>query len=212
VNHFTRTSRFTARPGLTLIELLIALVITALMGLAIGSMMTMVGSVSERDRTERAALLRAHAGQVRLRAYMDPALCVLQHDEDDHAAVVWLYDMNGAEAVNLTELRLIGVNDDGELTVEWVKFPENWTELQLIAADLTVPAGSDFAGAIALQRGLGYTRTTTLLTGVSDAAWTFSEKTPPESSRVRLGLTLESGDASFGALYAFGLKDHAQPE
>ncbi|MBL0922122.1 MAG: prepilin-type N-terminal cleavage/methylation domain-containing protein [Phycisphaerales bacterium] len=201
----------TMRRGLTLVELMIALVITAIMGLAIGSMMTMVSSVTDRERSERASLLRAHAGQVRLRAYMDSALCVLQHDSDNQSAVIWLYDKNAPGSVNLTELRLVSIEGD-ELQVEWVKFPENWSALQTDAADLVVPAGSNFALAIAAQRALGYTRTTTLLGDVAEASWTFSGKSVPESSRARLSLTLETEGQTYQAMYAFGLKDHAQPD
>jgi hypothetical protein len=205
----TRTTR--APLGLTIIELLIALVITAMMGLAIGSMMSMVSAVSDSDRAERTALLRVHAGQVRLRAYMDNALCALQHDADDGVAAIWLYDLLTEDSVNLREIRLLTVAD-GAVTVEWVSFPDNWNDAMKDAADVVVPAGADFIAAIEAQRALGYTRTTTLLSDVQDAAWSFSDKTVLESPRARLDITIDADGEAVQALYAFGMKDHTLPE
>lgn len=200
-----------ARRGLTLVELLIALMITAMMGLAIGSMMTMVGSASGRDSAERTALLRAHAGQVRLRAYMDNALSILQHDEDSQATAIWLYDKLVADSVNLREVRLITVAD-GLVTVEWVAFPENWSQAMQDSADVVLPGDSDFFAAMAAQRALGQTRTTTLLNHVQDASWALSAASPQDAERARLTLTLDAEGSPVQALYAFGLKDHTIPD
>lgn len=198
------------RAGLTLVELLIALMITALMGLAIGSMMTTVGAATGRESAERAALLRAHAGQVRLRAYMDNALSILQHDDDNDAAVIWLYDNLVQDTVNVREIRLITV-DEGEITVEWVQFPDNWTDIMRDAADTVLPPAADFFAAMAAQRALGQTRTTTLLSHVQDAAWTLSASPAQSATRARLALTLDAQGSPVQTLYAFGLKDHAIP-
>ncbi len=200
----------TAR-GLSLIELMIALIITAMMGLAIGSMMSMVGAVSDSDRIMRSALLRAHAAQVRLRAYMDNALCVLQHDADANVAAIWLYDQLSPDSVNLREIRLITVSG-GAVTTEWVSFPDNWTDTMKDAADVVLAPSADFIAAIAAQRALGYTKTTTLLSDVDAGAWAFSEKTTQQSKRARLELTIDAEGEAVDSLYAFGLKDHTLPE
>ncbi len=206
-NHSTAVA---ARRGLTIIELLIALAITAMMGLAIGSMMTTVGSATGRDSAERTALLRAHAGQVRLRAYMDNALSILQHDDEADAAVIWLYDHLTEDSVNLREIRLIAVAD-GAITVEWVAFPENWSEAMKDAADVVLSPGADFFATIAAQRALGQTRTTTLLNHVEEASWALNAPSPQNATRARLALTLDAQGSPVEAYYAFGLKDHAFP-
>src|SRR5690606_27206638 len=141
--------------------------ITAFIAVGIASMLTMVSSASLNSRSERAALMRSHLAQMRLRAYTEPALCVLQSDPEQ-GVMVWLHDDNPGETVNFTELRMLWYNADSRTVgVERVKFPDDWAREMIAAADVSIPKGSDFFALIGAFRDAGRTTTETLLEEVT---------------------------------------------
>ncbi|TVQ64965.1 MAG: hypothetical protein EA379_00560 [Phycisphaerales bacterium] len=208
-----RTNARRGARGMTLIELTLALIVTAMMGLAIASMMAMVGSVAQTDRDGRSVMLRAHAGQTRLGVYMGHALCALQHAPERHALAVWLHDKNAPGAVNLTEFRVVWHDPvSGSLSVERVAFPDHWSEMMKEQADVPLAKTTDFVSVMQTQRSLGFTKTTTLLDNVWTAQWTLSAAPAQDAHRVRLAMTLGvDEERSVPALFAFGFAGHKPP-
>lgn len=204
------------RAGLTLLELLLALSITAIMGVAVASMLTMVSTVAQSDREGRSVLLRAHAAQARLRAYIDPSLCVLQHDAANQTLCVWLADQAGPESVNLTEIRVLWFDPTGRtIDVERVQFPAAWPEISRQAADVIVPVGTDYIAAVLAQRALGFTVRQTVVSNVWSAGWGFNTgKGAPPSDATRATLSTLLGIDSAKAvsmLHAFGIPNRKVP-
>lgn len=204
------------RPGLTLLELLLALSITAIMGIAVASMLTMVGTVAQSDREGRSVLLRAHAAQARLRAYIDPSLCVLQHDAASQTLCVWLADQAGPESVNLTEIRVLWFDSTGKtIDVERVQFPQAWPEISRQAADVILPVGADYIAAALAQRALGFTVRQTVVSNVWSAGWGFNtSKGAPVTDATRASLSTLLGVDSVKAvnmLHAFGIPNRKVP-
>jgi len=115
----TRTTRSVRhRAGLTLVELLLAVAITALIGGAISIVMTAAGQNLTRVSEVRSALQRAHATHARLRAYTDASFCILEEDSAQGVAV-WLHDERTGGTINLSELRILWFNSkDEELVIE----------------------------------------------------------------------------------------------
>lgn len=202
----------TPRPGLTLVELMLALTVTVVIGAGLASLLTVIGQTTAYDRDARTGSLRAHAAQVRLQAYSDTALCVLQANNDGEFAL-WLEDGKDSGAVNLTELRVFWISDEGVMTCERVVFPEAWTPAQKEAFDVMVPAASDFFNTITLMRGSGYTETVTIVDGVQNAAIDFDPATPVDATRLRYRFTqtYESG-VEIDSLIAIALPEHQTPE
>lgn len=187
-----RSNPFRAR-GMTVLELLIATAITVISGLALSTVLTTVARSLSAQTDSRSALQRAHAAYVRLRAYCEPGLCLLQHDPSRGFAI-WLDDAKQSETVNLREMRAVWLNrDDGMIAIERVVFPEAWpVELQ-DSFDLQISSGADFLLEMEIQRALGYTQTEILCDGVVAASLQHDAVEAQSARTFRLFLTMDDG-------------------
>lgn len=204
------------RRGLTMVELLLALAVTALVGLGTASMLMMVGQASQADREGRSVVMRAHAVQARLRAYLDPALCVLQQDAAKNAVAVWLSDPSAPGMVNLTEVRVLWFDPASKtMWMERVQFPDAWPQSAKDQADVVIPSGTDVVAAVEAQRKLGYTATQDVAGSVWSAAWTFNNPAgQPVTAATRARLALQIGvnqTSAAGVLVACGMANRKTP-
>ena len=72
-----RRSRSPKR-GFTLIETLLAISVTAMVGAGIATMMSVLGSDTTMQYDLRSVLVRSSAAQSRLSAYIAPSRCILE--------------------------------------------------------------------------------------------------------------------------------------
>ncbi len=193
----------------TAIEVLIALAITAMVGIGIASMLTMVGDGAQADRGTRSALLRAHAAQIRLRAFIDVSLNILTYDEEQGMAI-WLHDNKPLDNIHLSELRIIWWDADaGELILEFIDFPDEWSEEMIAAVDVILAPDTDFFDEMTTQRVAGLTAQETLIESVDDFGATFSGNTATESNRAWISLNLlDDFESEHEVLLAFGLVNY----
>lgn len=200
------------RRGLTLLELLLAVVVTSFVGLALSTAMTATARGITGAGNARSALQRAHAAYVRLRAYTDPGLCLLQHDPE-RGFVLWLNDSRPTGTVNLSEMRVFWVRpDEGLIVVERVAFPPEWPEALVETLDTVVPSASDFFAVMTDQRALGNTAEDTLVDGVIAADLMHAEADPMQASRFRVRLTMDAGTQEVQpVLMALGMRSHQAP-
>lgn len=198
--------------GLTLLELLLAVAVTAMAGLALTTALTATARSLSLTRDTRSALQRAHTLCVRMRAYTDAALCLLQHDAERGVAV-WLHDENPGNSVNLSELRVFWFNEgEGTITVERVDFPEAWSAAIREDYDRVLPAGSDFFAVMTDERALGMTSTGVLADGASGVVLAMTDAVVQETGRFRLTADFAAGqDESQRVMMAFGLPNHRTP-
>ena len=91
--------------GLTLLELLLALSVTAMVGLAMSTAMTATARGMTNAGDSRSALQRANVAYTRLRGYTIHSLSLLQHDPTK-GFVLWGSDDYPGGKVNLSELRV----------------------------------------------------------------------------------------------------------
>jgi hypothetical protein len=197
---------------MTLLELLLAVAITSMMALALASVMTGVARGMTSAGDARSALQRAHAAFVRLRAYTEPARCMIQHDPA-RGFVIWLNDDKPGGTVNLREMRAVWYSADrGSLEVERVVFPAEWPKELADSFDIGLARGSDFLSIMEQERALGYTSTEVAGDGI--AGWSLSHEgvTVEAARRVRLTMDLEAGDArTETVLTAHVFVHHAEP-
>lgn len=210
----TRSVRPTRRirRGLTLVELLIAIAITAIIGAAIGIVMTAAAQNLTRVSEVRSALQRSHAMRSRISAYTDAALCVLDEDEEQGFAV-WLNDQNSGGTLNLSELRVIWYDGSGEtISVEWVSWPEEWTPLEISAADNEVPIGTDYYTLIRAMRGAGMTESLTLADGIASCDLSHEAVSFVDADRIRAEVVFRvADDETQPMLFAIGIANHTVP-
>lgn len=201
------------RRGLTVLELLLAVAITAIVGMAIATVMTTVSRGMTSAGEARSALQRVHAAHVRLRAYTDSARSVLAYDPDRGFAL-WLHDDRPGGAVNLSELRVFWFDAGAQrIRVERVKWPEEWPAELVEAADIELSPSADFFAEMEQQRALGYTEVGTIADGVTDAEMAFNESPVNRANRARMTLRVAVADnESQDVLLAFGFPNHAEPQ
>ncbi len=209
-----RTRRPPSRRGLTFLEFLIAIAITAITSLAVGVVTTSIARGMSSMNDTRSALQRSLVAHARIQSQLIPAFCVLVHDAHRGVAV-WQHDNRANGSVNLSELSILWFEPggDGDLTLEWVTFPEEWTEDQLAAADIELTGIDDHFQHMLDQRALGHTTSTVVADGVTALDAAGNELTLADSNRVRLELTVGVGeDEAETLLMAFGLINHRSPE
>jgi len=209
------------RAGVTLVELLLAIVITAMVSLGVASMMTTVATVTEADREARSALLRSLAVREALRAYLEEALAVLQVSADGSSIAVWLEDDLTPGCANLLEVRVLTFDaDEGTIVASRVEAPDAWHPVQKQALNIIMAASGDIFGTFEGFEPLGMVKSTTLAAGIADVEWALSSANPREARRARLRFDLLAPapvDAdpaevpTTAMLVAFGLPEHRSP-
>ena len=112
--------------GLTLLELLLALAITSIVGLAMSTAMTATAHGMTNAGDMRSALQRANVAYTRLRGYTMQSPALLQNDPGN-GFVLWGDDHNPGGRINLSEIFVFWFDQDaGVLSVEQLSLPEGW--------------------------------------------------------------------------------------
>ncbi len=201
-----------SRRALTLLELLLAVAITTIVGLAMATAMTATARGMTTAGDARSAVQRAHVAYVRLRSYTSQALALLQADPSRGFAV-WLQDDVPANKVNLSELRCFWFDASaGTLSVELMALPDSWTPEMVEAHDIELDPDADFLAVMLDQRGLGYTQTEILTEGLDNLEIIFDGDDPKQSRRFRVALTIAATDSTENpVLMTFGLVNHQPP-
>lgn len=209
-----RRSPATSRRGrraLTLIELMLALSITALVAAAISGMMTAVSAgVSTRQDT-RSLMVRANAAQMRLGAYLAPACCVLA--ADGTRVVVWFEDARESSTVHATEIRWLVYDAGNEaIDVHYVQFPDGWSQVAKDLADQEYPPDANWDTVLSVYEGLGYTGQLRLLDGVASMAVVTNEATVMASDHLTFNLEFTTGATTQAVSVAATIRLHMTPQ
>lgn len=157
------------RRGVTALEFLLAISITALIALATGSLLLAVAQGTDYDRYMREFVIRSQALSVRLSSYIMPSLCIL--DSGISSLVLWLDDSTASETVHVSELRWIDHDPAlGTVRLFAVVFPDTWSEAERSLYDIELPAASDWWAVLDTYKTLGYVESLRL----SDAVAAFT--------------------------------------
>lgn len=211
-NHMQAAPRPARFRGLTLLELLLALAITAIVGLAMSTAMTATARGMTNAGDMRSALQRANVAYTRLQGYTMRSHALLQNDPKS-GFVLWDNDENPGGRVNLSEIRVFWFDPAlGELSVERLSLPEGWTQEMKDDYDEELSPGENFMAALKDERGFGYTQSEMISDGLAGWAIEFDESDPQMASRFRLQLTVQTSDgATSPVMMTFGLINHAAP-
>ncbi len=175
------------RRGMTLIELMIALAITAMVAAAIAAMLSAVTNGERSRRDNRGYIVRAHAAKARLGAYIARCLCVLEVDGSD--TVVWLNDWRRGGTVHATELRwLIFDGPSNALDVYYVDLPDAWTEVQRDLEDVEYSFAENWSAVLSSYMTKGYVSKLTLVDGVDQVMVTTDEPAAVDSTEITFEL------------------------
>lgn len=181
------------RRGLTTLELMLALAITAVVAIAISGMLAAVsqGVVSRQDN--RAIMVRVHAAQSRLAAYINPSRCLLDATATD--LVIWLDDARESGTVHATEIRWLRYDaTDGAIDVFWVHFPDAWTQVAKDLADLEYAPAQDWNAVFDYYQSNGWMLSLRLVDGLEWAVVSIDQGTALESRQVQFDLATQTHD------------------
>jgi hypothetical protein len=201
------------RAGLTFLEFLLAISITAITAIAVGAVTSSIARGMTSMNDTRSALQRALVAHSRLQAQLIPTFCVLDFDPDRGIAV-WKNDDRANNLLNLSEVAVLWFDPagSGDLTLEWVTFPIDWDETTLADADIILTSVDDYFVTMTTQRALGYTTSKVVADGIAAISIEGSGDDLPSSERIRLDLTVGVGEDAEQLLMAFGLVNHRTPQ
>ncbi|MCX5659911.1 MAG: prepilin-type N-terminal cleavage/methylation domain-containing protein [Planctomycetota bacterium] len=129
--------------GLTLVELLLAMTVTAIMGMAIAQMLIATSSATNSRNDMRALITRQKALTVRLDEAIRGSTMVLA--SGSNYLVLWMGDTRADDVPNLSEIRRIEYDSSlGQLISYKAVFPGSWTQAAILAADTQYALTSNF--------------------------------------------------------------------
>jgi hypothetical protein len=201
------------RRALTMVELLLALAITALVSAAVTAMLvaTAYGTSSERDL--RGAVTRSKLVGARLNAAVRSSRAVLETGTD--YLVLWMGDINTnatPDAPDLSEIRLIE-RDGGTDELSSYQFPDGWTQAQIDAADvayaLTGNPPGFFLNEAATAKAAGSLVPTRWGSQVTSILFDLDGADPITTTLVSYRFTVGAGDLSETVIGAASLRHSA---
>ncbi len=196
--------------GLSLLELLLAMSITIMVAAAITAMLGAVTTGVGNRRDSRAVMVRAHAAQSRLSAYIAPARCILGVYGQDIA--LWLNDDREGGTVHASEVRWLRYDAAaGIIYVEYVSFPSNWSQIACDLEDDAYPANSNWMQVLDDYRANGWTATFELIDSLTDASITHDQAGAIDSRHIMYQLSFETETASGPILTAATVRQHEKP-
>jgi type II secretory pathway pseudopilin PulG len=207
------TTNRTTRRGLSMVELMIALSVTALIGLATVGMLQAVTNGVDTRRDQRSTIIRANAAQHRLAAYINPSRCILELQGSNLA--LWFDDSRKSETVHISEVRWLRYHAaQGTITVHYLTFPNNMTELERAADDQYYPASSNWEDLFTTYSSHArlVMRSRTLVDGLSDVRVDLDIPADALDARhVTFELTFDTVNEQFTTIGAATIQHHRRP-
>jgi hypothetical protein len=179
--------------GLTLVELVIGLTITAVIAciLAILIHATAVGTNTQQDG--RRLLVRFQSIRSAIANDLSNAHCIL--DVGTNYIIYWIGDDPAGvvppnNAVNLSELRMLQVDGSGNLNLYRVQWPASFKTADILSADQTYSATSNWYSAVQAAATAGYLVPTKLATNATSLTATLDSGSIPSARLITLNITL----------------------
>ena len=189
-------SRIRHRLGFTLMEMTIAMTITAMIGLSVAGVSMVLGDATEYGENFYQSVQTARNVVMKIQKTIRSAKLVTASSST--AMVLWADDTNGDGQINLSETVLLSCDTtSGQIRLNRVVFPATMSAQTRAALDVTKTL-ADLASVntvTSLITGNAYNTTTVLATDV--AAGQFGVwPTAPLSHLVRFQLTVGTGDSA----------------
>lgn len=199
-----RRIRRRRRDAFTLVELLLALTISALVSAGVAAMMVAVSYGSSSDRDMRGLLVKSRTIDARINAAIRSSRTILETGTD--YLVLWMADTRQNDAPNLSEIRLIERNGSDELNSYKADFPDGWSEEQIEAADTQYQVSDDFLAATTAAKATGYFPASLWATDVTAIEFVLDTADPTTTKLASYRVTLQDGDMTETAIGAASLR------
>lgn len=187
---------------MTMVELMMALSVFSVIGLATGMMLNATASATSASTDGRQVSVQRTLIGSRIETAVRASTKFLA--AGDGHLVLWVADTRTNEAPNLSELRRIDFDaQTGELNSYVAQFPENWTADQIAAADTEYDPASDFAAVTTALKESALFVPTTWSTRVTGLDFTLKGNTPQSARLAMYELTLD-GHVSGASTTSYG--------
>ena len=198
------------RRGLSLLELLLALSITAMVATAVSAMMSAVITGVSTRRDSRSLMVRANAAQTRLAAYITPSRAVL--DSDGSTLVLWLEDARDGGTVHATEVRWLKHDaSKGTIDVCFVDFPDAWQQTAKDLADRQYVRDADWMAVLNSYNSNGWVSSLTLVDGLERLTVRLDAAEPLDSRHVDYELDFTTSGGSLPTHVSATVRLHRPP-
>ena len=200
-----------SRRGLSMLELMLALTITAMVAAAIAGMISVVTVGVDMRRDTRTIMVRGATTQSRLSAYIAPSRCFLA--KDSTGFVIWLNDTRQSDTIHATEVRWLAYDaDQRTLVARYVEFPSEWSQAACDMADLEYPVTSNWAKVLEAYQAAGHVGAMTLIDELDGGAVALDQTDPLDARYVKLDLTFTATDGEpVDLTVASAIRLHLQP-
>ena len=179
------------RRGLSLLEMLLAISITSVIGAAIASMMAAATTSLTSKNDGRQSAIRLATTQVRLGAYIAPSLCIL--DKGNSFLTLWNEDSSESDTVHSSEIRWIRFDsDDKTLHVQFVNFPEDWSQSMIDAADVECNSLTNYETLFDGLQSDNLIASISLVDAMESCAFWIDTAEPTEATRVCIRFSFTS--------------------
>jgi hypothetical protein len=191
-----RRGQTARRRGLTFIELLIGLSITAFTCAILAALINATAMGTSTQNDGRRALVRLQTLKATLEDEFVNTRCILA--TGNNYVVYWTGDQPGAvtpvnNAVNFSELRLLEIDAGGNLTIFCTQWPEGMTNAAKLAADTTYAVNSNWYAAAAALKGTSNFSGHTLAAGATILAASLDSAAPVEARYIHFRIDLHDG-------------------
>lgn len=201
---------FCPRRGLSLLELLLAITISAMVAGAIAGMLGAVTAGVGTRKDSREIMVLAHGAQCRLSAYLATSRCVLADDGSN--LTLWLNDDRESDTVHASEIRwLIFDLSSGEIVVDYVAFPASWTPTACELADREYSVGTDWSTVHATYDGLGLLASKPLVDHLTGVSIQRDQNSVAASRHIAFNLSFQGNNATVTIPVSGTIQDHQPP-
>lgn len=191
--------------GLTLIELLLSITITAIIGAATTAMLSSVTTGTSQRNDVRALVVRHKAITSRINASVGNSTMILARGTN--YLVLWNHDANANAMPNISEIQRIELNTTtGQVSSFTCVFPVGWTQAQRDLVDLAYPLTSNFDTVSALLKTQSYGSSSLWASGITDLTMTTNQTDPQSSYLLNYRVTIRSGTNSDTVIGAVALR------
>ena len=183
------------RKGFTLVEILLAVVITSVVGLCVVTVTGAMFSAIEASNDSYGCVQTGRVLTLRLSKAVRCAQLITDVSDDGTAMMIWESDDNGDREINLTELLIIRWNSQAnQLVQETIEFPENWSQAVIDALNVNVPVSQATLGSSVL---ISYYGTYGEISPLADGITAFSIQTdvaPPMTEVLGVRMSIARKD------------------
>lgn len=199
------------RRAFTLVELLIALAITSVIGAATVSMLFATTRATEVQRDVRGSIIRQQSVYARLKDRVNTALAFLGADDDQ--VVLWLADDNEDGFVNLGELGLLEYDAANDQLLSYsIEWPGGWSQSQIDGANTQYSNSDNFITRAENAKATGYFPSSVWASDVTAMTFTLDPGAPLTARVLTVRTTFSTGLLEQEFVSVCGLRTHVTPD